>query len=171
MEKILQGGFEKVNTDNYRDVKRAMQNTYKKVIVIDDAQYLMANEFMRRATEKGFDKFTEIAQNYWDLQQSITKLPDDVIVYELSHLERDANGNEKAKTIGKMLDEKITLEGMFGIVLKTLIVNSKTKFGVLKIDRSKDEKDLYSLELGDLDSLEGKKRIILKVEEINSTRK
>lgn len=58
-----------------------------------------------------------------------------------------------------------------GIVLKTLIVNSKTKFGVLKIDRSKDEKDLYSLELGDLDSLEGKKRIILKVEEINSTRK
>ena len=58
-----------------------------------------------------------------------------------------------------------------GIVLKTLIVNSKTKFGVLKIDRSKDEKDLYSLELGDLDSLEGKRRIILKVEEINSTRK
>ena len=58
-----------------------------------------------------------------------------------------------------------------GIVLKTLIVNSKTKFGVLKIDRSKDEKDLYSLELGDLDSLEGKKRIILKVEEINNTRK
>ena len=58
-----------------------------------------------------------------------------------------------------------------GIDLKTLIVNSKTKFGVLKIDRSKDEKDLYSLELGDLDSLEGKKRIILKVEEINSTRK
>ncbi|MDY5929882.1 MAG: AAA family ATPase [Candidatus Onthovivens sp.] len=122
------GGFEKVNTDNYRDVKRAMQNTYKKVIVIDDAQYLMANEFMRRATEKGFDKFTEIAQNYWDLQQSITKLPDDVIVYELSHLERDANGNEKAKTIGKMLDEKITLEGMFGIVLKTLIQDGKYYF-------------------------------------------
>lgn len=73
----------------------------------------------------------------------------------------------------KVIDISITFIFGFlsGIVLKTLIVNSKTKFGVLKIDRSKDEKDLYSLELGDLDSLEGKKRIILKVEEINSTRK
>ena len=122
------GGFEKVNTDNYRDIKKAIQNTYKKVIVIDDTQYLMANEFMRRATEKGFDKFTEIAQNYWDLQQAINKLPDDVIVYELSHLERDQNGNEKAKTIGKLLDEKITVEGMFGIVLKTVVQDGKYYF-------------------------------------------
>ena len=122
------GGFEKVNSDNYRDIKKAMQSTNKKVIVIDDTQYLMANEFMRRATEKGFDKFTEIAQNYWDLQQAINKLPDDTIVYELSHLERDQNGNEKAKTIGKLLDEKITVEGMFGIVLKTVVQDGKYYF-------------------------------------------
>lgn len=115
------GGFEKLNTDQYRDIKRAMTNTKKKVIVIDDCQYLMANEFMRRATEKGYDKFTEIAQNFWDLQQAISKLPEDVVVYEISHTERDQDGNEKMKTIGKMLDEKITVEGMFSIVLKTVV--------------------------------------------------
>lgn len=115
------GGFEKLNTDQYRDIKRAMTNTKKKVIVIDDCQYLMANEFMRRATEKGYDKFTEIAQNFWDLQQAISKLPEDVVVYEISHIERDQDGNEKMKTIGKMLDEKITVEGMFSIVLKTVV--------------------------------------------------
>ena len=115
------GGFEKINTDQYRDIKRAMTSTKKKVIVIDDCQYLMANEFMRRATEKGYDKFTEIAQNFWDLQQAIAKLPEDVVVYEMSHIDRDQDGNEKMKTIGKMLDEKITVEGMFSIVLKTVV--------------------------------------------------
>lgn len=115
------GGFEKLNTDQYRDIKRAMISTKKKVIVIDDCQYLMANEFMRRATEKGYDKFTEIAQNFWDLQQAISKLPEDIVVYEISHIERDQDGNEKMKTIGKMLDEKITVEGMFSIVLKTVV--------------------------------------------------
>ena len=115
------GGFEKINTDQYRDIKRAMTSTKKKVIVIDDCQYLMANEFMRRATEKGYDKFTEIAQNFWELQQAIAKLPEDIVVYELSHIERDQDGNEKMKTIGKMLDEKITVEGMFSIVLKTVV--------------------------------------------------
>ena len=92
--------MEMVNTDNYSIVKKEMRNTGKKSIVIDDSQYLMANEFMRRATEKGYDKFTEIAQNMWDLVNSVKQLPDDVIVYFLTHLERDQNGNEKVKTIG-----------------------------------------------------------------------
>lgn len=121
-------GWEIVSTDNYRTVKQAMTKTNKKVIVIDDVQYLMANEFMRRASEKGFDKFTEIGQNYWDLQQAINALPNDVIVYELSHLDRDQNGNEKVKTIGKLLDEKITVEGMFTIVLKTTVNDGKYQF-------------------------------------------
>ncbi|MBR5835612.1 MAG: AAA family ATPase [Bacteroidales bacterium] len=124
----FRGSYEQIATDNYRAIKKAMQETKKKAIVIDDAQYLMANEFMRRATEKGFDKFTEIAQNYWDLQQTINALPDDVIVYELSHLERDQNGNEKVKTIGKLLDEKITVEGMFAIVLKSVVQDGKYYF-------------------------------------------
>lgn len=113
-----------MKTDDYEEIKKTMlavQDKGYKRIVIDDSQYLMANEFMRRAKERGYDKFTEIAQNFWDLINSANALDDDVIVYFLSHIERDANGNEKIKTIGKMLDEKITVEGMFTIVLKTQV--------------------------------------------------
>ena len=118
-------------TDDYRKIKghlAAMSKQGCKSIVIDDSQYLMANEFMRRATERGYDKFTEIAQNMWDLVNNVKSLPDDVIVYFLTHLERDANGNEKVKTIGKLLDEKITLEGMFTIVLKTNVTDGQYSF-------------------------------------------
>lgn len=111
-----------VVSDNYDNITMAMGSTDKKVIVIDDTQYLMANEFMRRATERGYDKFTEIAQNFWSLiVQEINNLPDDVIVYLLSHTATDDNGVEKMKTIGKLMDEKITPEGLFTIVLKTTV--------------------------------------------------
>lgn len=122
------GLFEQVATDNYRDIKKGIAATNKPVVVIDDSQYLMANEFMRRATEKGFDKFTEIAQNYWELLQATDKTPDHTITYVLAHLERDQNGNEKIKTIGKLLDEKITVEGMYTIVLKTVVQDGKYYF-------------------------------------------
>lgn len=122
------GQFEQVATDNYRDIRKGIAATNKPVVVIDDSQYLMANEFMRRATEKGFDKFTEIAQNYWELLQATDKTPDNTITYVLAHLERDQNGNEKIKTIGKLLDEKITVEGMYTIVLKTVVQDGKYYF-------------------------------------------
>lgn len=118
-------------TDNYTKIKNHLKKLAAdgyKSIVIDDSQYLMANEFMRRATERGYDKFTEIAQNMWDLVNSVKSLPNDVIVYFLTHLERDQNGNEKVKTIGKLLDEKITLEGMFTIVLKTNVTDGQYSF-------------------------------------------
>lgn len=118
------------NTDDYMQVEKHIRQKSKecKSIVVDDAQYLMANEFMRRATERGFDKFTDIAKNFWTLINMVKELPNDVIVYFLAHIERDANGNEKIKTIGKMLDEKITVEGMFTIVLKTNVTDGQYSF-------------------------------------------
>ena len=83
-------------------------------------QYLLANEFMNRATEKGYEKFTTLAYNFWDLLNTIDKLPDHKTVYLLSHIEQDGD-REKFKTIGKLLDEKITIEGLFTIVLKTFV--------------------------------------------------
>ncbi len=120
--------FEVFSSDNYVKILKEMQATDKPVIVIDDAQYLMANEFMRRATERGFDKFTEIAQNFWNLVNKVKELPKNQIVYFLAHIERDVNGNEKIKTIGKLLDEKITVEGMFTIVLKTNVNDGEYTF-------------------------------------------
>lgn len=120
--------IESIATDDYRTVIKELKLNKKKVAVIDDAQYLMANEFMRRATERGFDKFTEIAQNFWSLVNMVKDLPSDQVVYFLAHIERDANGNEKIKTIGKLLDEKITVEGMFTIVLKTNVTDGVYSF-------------------------------------------
>ena len=87
-------------------------------IVIDDSQYLMVNEMFDRASEKGYDKFTDIAKNFRDLVHYINdSVPEDVIVYFLHHSETGADGREKCKTIGKMLEEKLTIEGLFDVVI------------------------------------------------------
>lgn len=120
---------ETYNGDNYTEIAKAINKTKCKSIVIDDAQYLMANEFMRRSSEVGYQKFTDIANNFWTLINSISNdLPFDVIVYLLMHTDMDDNGNEKAKTIGKLLDEKICIEGMSSIVLKTAVKDGVYSF-------------------------------------------
>lgn len=125
----FKGRFEEVlNSDSYRAIKKFMKECNANVIVIDDTQYLLANEFMRRSAERGYDKFTEIAVNFWDLVQYCRELPEGKIVVFMSHIERDQNGNEKMKTIGKLLDEKITVEGMFTIVLKTIVKDGNYSF-------------------------------------------
>ena len=121
--------FETLNSDSYDAIRKFMNKTTKKSIVIDDAQYLMANEFMRRAKEKGYEKFTEIGQNYWNFINFCRSLPEDVVVYFLQHVETGTDGTTiKAKTIGKMLDEKVTLEGMFSIVLRTYVNEGEYSF-------------------------------------------
>ncbi len=120
--------LESVSVDTYEKILKEIKNSNKKAIVVDDAQYIMANEFMRRATERGYDKFTEIAFHMWDIVNEVKELPSDTVVYFLSHIERDSEGNEKVKTIGKLLDEKITLEGMFTIVLKTNVMDGQYTF-------------------------------------------
>lgn len=92
-------------------------------IIVDDWQYILANEYMRRAKEKTFDKFTDIGQNAWAIinaAQELRKETNGLNVYFMAHVDRDANGREKIKTIGKMLDDKITVEGLFSVVLYTL---------------------------------------------------
>lgn len=115
-------------SDKVSEITRAIKNTDKKTIVIDDCQYVMGNEFFRRALEKGYDKFSEIGQNFFNLLAVVDDIPEDVFVYYLSHIEVDANGNEKLKTIGKMLDEKLTVEGYFTVVLKTVCADGEYSF-------------------------------------------
>jgi len=91
----------------------------KKIYVIDDSQYLMSNEFFDRAGETGYQKFTDIGCNFRNLIHLVNdELDDNTIVYFLHHPETDQNtGKIKAKSIGKMLDEKLTIEGCFSLVL------------------------------------------------------
>lgn len=97
----------------------------KEIIIIDDYQYTMANEFMRRVLDKesgnqAFAKYNEIARYAWDICMAAQNAPDNVRIYLLSHVQQDEYGKTKIKTIGKLLDEKITLEGLFTIVMRAI---------------------------------------------------
>ena len=98
-----------------------------KHVIIDDAQYIMANEFMRRALEKGFDKFSEMGMHFWNVLYHSVNLRDDLIVIVLSHSEHKEN-MFKMKTLGKLLDDKIQLEGMFTIILHSIVDDEKYIF-------------------------------------------
>lgn len=102
-------------------IERAMRKSTHDVVVIDDFQYLMANEYMRRSDEKGFEKFTDIGRHAWNILKAASELADHRRVYVLAHTQSDDAGRIKCKTIGKLLDEKITVEGMFTMVLRTIV--------------------------------------------------
>lgn len=124
----FRGKFESVNGTDYDEIKSFIEKTDKKIIVIDDAQYIMAFQFMRRIKEVGWDKFNEIQSDFFNLIEAAKALPYDKIVIFLSHIETKENGQQKIKTIGRMLDEKITIEGMFTVVLKTYVSDGKYYF-------------------------------------------
>ena len=120
-------------TDSSATICEAMKRTKKEVIVIDDFQYLLANEFMRRVTDVetgngAFAKYNEIARHAWDVLMTASSLPDHKRVYILSHTSTDDFGKTKIKTIGKLLDEKIVMEGLVTIVLKTVVQNGNYLF-------------------------------------------
>lgn len=115
-------------TNDYGKIDAYMHKTPKKSIVIDDATYLMTGEFMRNAKVAGYQKFTDMAANFNALLMRAKELPDDVIVYFFGHSDKDADGGEKFKTIGKLLDEKVCVEGYFTIVLKTVVQDGRYLF-------------------------------------------
>jgi hypothetical protein len=120
-------------TDNAHTIVGAMQRTTKPIIIIDDFQYILANEFMRRVLDNetgnaAFAKYNEIARNAWDILMCAGKLSDHTRVYILAHTQEDESGRIKAKTIGKLLDEKITIEGLLTIVMRTAVINGQYLF-------------------------------------------
>ena len=130
---VGQDGGNILVTDDSARIVKAMGKTIKPIIIIDDFQYIMANEFMRRVTDQevgnqAFAKYNEIARKAWDIFTQAQSLPDDKRVYILSHTETTESGKTKIKTIGKLLDEKIVLEGLVTIVLRTLRVNDQYIF-------------------------------------------
>ena len=108
----------KVNTSDYTVIKGGLKQSTKKSFVIDDSQYLLAFAMFDRAKETGYGKFTDIAVDFRGLiDYIINALPADAIVYFLHHVETTEGGKIKAKTSGKMLDNQLTVEGLFSIVL------------------------------------------------------
>lgn len=126
--KPVADGGNVIVTDKSADILHIMNHTKRKIIVLDDFQYVMSDEFMRRSDEKGYDKFTEIGRNAWNILMLASQLAPDVRVYILAHTDVSETGRVKMKTIGKMLDEKITVEGMFTIVLRTIVRDNEYLF-------------------------------------------
>ena len=115
----FKGDYKVKTRATYKDINSIFKDPKKKVYIIDDSQYLLVNELFDRAKEVGYQKYTDMAVAFRNLVHNVNYLlPDDVIVYFLHHTETDPNtGEVKAKTVGKMIDQYLTLEGCFDIVL------------------------------------------------------
>lgn len=98
------------------------------VIVVDDWQYILASMYMAARNVKGFDKFTEIGGAGFDIAKAASELAENKRVYVLAHTTSDEFGNTRIKTLGKLLDDKIVVEGMFTTVLRTHVENGRYLF-------------------------------------------
>lgn len=115
----FKGDYKVRKRATYKDISAIFREPKLKRYVIDDSQFLMVNSMFDRAKEVGYQKFTDMAVDFRNLVHAVNyQLPDDVVVYFLHHTETDPNtGKVKAKTVGKMIDQYLTLEGCFDIVL------------------------------------------------------
>lgn len=119
----------KVDNATYEKIYKVLKEPKLKKYVIDDSQYLMAFESFDHAKETGYGKFTNMALNFRNLIDFIIRgTPNDVIVYMLHHTELSEDGKLKAKTLGKMLDNQLTVEGLFSIVLLCQVEGSEHFF-------------------------------------------
>lgn len=120
--------LKKVDNATYSRIVKGLTEPKLKKYVIDDSQYLMAFEMFNKVNEKGYQKFTDIAVNFYGLIQFIiNNTPPDVIVYFLHHTQETDYGI-KAKTVGKMLDDQLTVEGLFSIVIMAVCQAGEYKF-------------------------------------------
>lgn len=142
-------------SDNYDKIKEALEKMPTKTAVVDDAGYLQTNAFMRghsapKSGSSSFDLYNGIADKAWDLMIFVArKLPDDVIVYIVMHEEENESGTIKLKTIGKLLDQKVCLEGMVTIALRCLCEDGRHFFRTQTdgYDFSKSPEEMFELEI------------------------
>lgn len=120
--------IEAPKVDDYNIILEAIKRTDKKVIVIDDAGYLLTNEFMNKSSVKGYDKYNELANNFWNLINGIKEIDGGKTVYIVMHEDQDEFGSIKPKTIGKLLDDKVNIQGIFTICIRSMFENGKYIF-------------------------------------------
>ena len=137
----FKGKVPQVVTDDYEKVKKCLVSSNAHSIVVDDAGYLITNYFMKNHSSKGagnavFSMYNTLADNFWNLIEFVKSLPNDKIIYIIMPEDIDDFGNVKPKTIGKLLDEKLIVEGMFTIVLRCVYESGKHLFVTQAVDGS-----------------------------------
>ena len=153
-------GIKIVNCNNYEQMISAIIKTNKRIIVIDDSSYMMTFENFDKATNKGYDKFTTMAVNYYNLITTPLKCDGEKIIYFITHEEIDENGVSHPKTIGKMLSQQLVIEGLFSIVLRSLNKNGEYVFqthndgtSVCKSPIDMFEEDFMPNDLAEIDKI------------------
>lgn len=121
-------GIKIVNCNNYEQMIKAILSTKKRIIVVDDSSYMMTFENFDKATNKGYDKFTNMAVNYYNLITTPQHCDGEKIIYFICHEELDENLVAHPKTIGKMLSQQLVIEGLFTVVLRSLLKNGEYVF-------------------------------------------
>lgn len=128
----FKGKFEMLNSETEsRKICKFMKEQAaagKKLLVVDDFQYILSVPYMNRIKENGWDKWNDFGANYFEIIEVCKELPDDVVVAYMTHTETLDNGVTTIKLIGKLLREKITIEGLFTIVLRTGVNEGKYYF-------------------------------------------
>lgn len=117
-----------IQTSDPALIEKLMRTSPHEVVVVDDYQAVMVNELMNRSSEKGYDKFTDIGKNAWNIFNAAGELAEHRRVYILAHTNTDEFGNVRMKTVGKLVDQHIVPEGFFTIVLRTEPVNGQYTF-------------------------------------------
>lgn len=121
-------GLKVVCSTDYNEIISAIKSTKKKIIVIDDCGYLLSFENFEKATNKGYDKFTVMAQNFYKLIETVRNLDEEKTIYLILHEEQDDDSRIKPKMIGKMLNQQLCVEGLFTIVLRSVYKNGQYLF-------------------------------------------
>lgn len=117
-----------IQTDDPALIEKLMRQSPHEIVVVDDYQAVMVNELMSRSSEKGYEKFTDIGRNAWNLFTAAGALAEHRRVYILAHTQTDEFGTVRMKTVGKMVDQTLVPEGYFTIVLRTDVVNGQYLF-------------------------------------------
>jgi adenylate kinase family enzyme len=145
-------------SDNYATITKWLVGAKENSIVIDDAGYLITNHFMTGHSNAGkgngvFALYNEIGDRFWSLIRFITdKLPANKIVYLMMHEDTNDFGDIKPKTVGKLLDEKVCLEGMFTVVLRSVRNDGKYKFVTQSADGAVSKSPMGLFETLEIDN-------------------
>lgn len=99
-----------------------------KNLIIDDVTYVMSNQFMKKATEKGFEKYNVIGASFYNVLENIGFYRDDLNIVMFGHAEQKEDGKTGIKTAGKLLDNQYSIPGLFTIVFETFVQKGEYKF-------------------------------------------
>lgn len=94
-------------------------------VIIDDARHIMESEYIARATEVGYTKFTQLGQHMIEVFETAKKLPDNIDVFIMLHTDDVTNGQNivelKAKLVGRLVEEHFNPMEIVTICLFTYV--------------------------------------------------